>query len=391
MKRNENQLIPVNNSLIFFEKQISIAEKLLGIKKNDLEKERIKEFLIEIIKRSNNDTFLRYISEFFPISNKLMEKYQNILKWNYLSINTKIKFSVDLIDKYSNRWDFHKLASNKSVNWNLDMIHKYNNEFDWWLTIDGHLNALPWSNNLVEHYGDRLNWNNFCCYEQFPWNEEFIDSHFSKINWDSLSINESFPWDENFIEKYKSKLNWKYLSINKNLPWSVDFFNKYISYWDWKNLSENEGLPWSKDFFCKYLAYWDMTKISRNQGILWTEDFFNEFLSHKKAVWGWLSYCSLPWSVDLILKYQDKLDWNSLTRNESIVWTDEMLNLFSDKIIWRIICQNKTFPLSLDYFINNPKKFDIDASFFIKIEQLMNIYLDDSFIEDIIIETQKTK
>ena len=391
MEENNKSLITVNSSLAKIEKQIAIGEKILGLRINNTEKEKIKEFLITILKIKGYETFMRYLLEYFPISRKIIDKHEKRIFWGNLSCNEKVKFTLDLIEKYP-QWETYvsDLARNKSVNWNLSLIKKYENEINWKNTIDDWLSALPWSNELIELYGDRLDWDTFSRYEFFPWSEDFIYKYSSKFDWENLSLNESIPWSEDFVEKYKYKLNWKYLSCNPNLPWTGDFIDKYMNDWNWKNLSENEGLPWSKEFFLKYKNHLDLHQMSRNKGIKWDEDFFSEFLTHKKVVWGWLSYCSLPWSLDLILKYQDKWDWNSLTRNESIVWTDEMINLFSDKINWKIICQNKTFKLDLDFFLNNLKKYDKDGAFFTRIVQLTEPYLDDELIDGLISEALGT-
>jgi hypothetical protein len=257
MESNKNQIIQVNNSLANFERQITIGEKLLCLKIINFEREKIRNFLISIIQTRNKDTFIRYLSEIYPISNELIEKHQDVLIWHYLSSNTKVIFSADLINKYSSKWDFCNLARNKNVDWNIGMVDKYNDRpgIDWWDTIDGWLTAFPWSSNFIELYGDRLNWNNFSSYQSFPWNEKFIENYALQINWKSLSINEAVPWSVNFIEKYKDKLNWEYLSCNNKLPWSIDFFNKYIDYWDWDGLSQNEEIPWSEDFIYKVLEF----------------------------------------------------------------------------------------------------------------------------------------
>lgn len=380
---DNNKLIPVNNSLVSIERQLTIGEKLLSLSNN--ENEKIKEFFVEVLNSIGYRTFLRYVFEYFPISHKIIEKYEGIIFWEYLSCNKKVKFTEELFEKYP-QWRTHasSLARNKSVNWNLKLIKKFENDIDWTETNHNWLSALPWSNELVKLYSEKLNWERFSRYEFFPWTEDFIYNYSSKLDWENISTNKSIPWTEDFIDKNKYRLNWKYLSSNPNLPWSEDFIEKHKNNWDWKNLSQNTELPWSKDFFCKYINNWSLNDISGNRGIKWDEDFFNEFLNYKNAIWGWLSYCCLPWSKELILKYKDKWDWRLLTINENIVWTDEMVNLFYDEIRWDVICENKSFKLDLDFFINNLKKYHKNGSFFYRIVKLTEAYLDDDFIEELI-------
>ena len=79
MENNKNQLIPNNNSLASFERQIAIGEKLLGIIFSDSEKNKIKQFLIETV--ANNYDIAHIISIHFPWTEELIEKYTAKLNW----------------------------------------------------------------------------------------------------------------------------------------------------------------------------------------------------------------------------------------------------------------------------------------------------------------------
>jgi hypothetical protein len=139
-----------------------------------------------------------------------------------------------------------------------------------------------------------------------------------------------------------------------------------------------------------FIKFWNLGKLSRNEGIPWTEDFFNNFIEHHYLVWRYLSFNkSLPWSLDFISKYQDKWDWDAITKNEGVIWSEKMIDYFKNKINWKVVYQSKTFPLTLDYFINNPKEYKVDYAFFKKIEKYITPYLDDNLIEELINETKK--
>ena len=55
----------------------------------------------------------------------------------------------------------------------------------------------------------------------------------------SLSTNEKLPWSEDFIEKYKDKWNWDMLSTNNGLPWSMHLLEKFEDQWVWFNKEQD--------------------------------------------------------------------------------------------------------------------------------------------------------
>ncbi len=351
--------------------------------------QKIIKLLFFLIKNRDYKFFLYNIFSYFPISYKTLQKYEDVVEWNGISRNTKFNFTAQILNKYSEKWYIYELASNKNVNWNLDLIKKHENEIDWRNIYLNQLCALPWSNEILKMYEKKIDWWLFSSYEWFPWNEEFIDNYSSKINWNSLSYNKSIPWSEKLILKYKNKLNWKELSANNNLPWSIEFFEEYINLWDWKNLSKNNGLPWSLDFFIKYDEHWCYESLSENKGIKWDIVFFNKFISYNGINWRWLSRMALPWSKELILKHSDKWDWKLLTINTNIAWNEDMISSFIDKIDWKFSFHNKSLFLNIDNFSKIQDIIHLDDIFFERIIELIEPYIDDKLIEDLVIESLK--
>jgi hypothetical protein len=102
--------------------------------------------------------------------------------------------------------------------------------------------SLPWSEELIERFGDKWDWHSLSHNKSLPWSEDLIAKYKDKWNWRTLSHNRFLPWSEDLIAQYEDRLDWYYLSHNSSLPWSEDLIIKYEDRWNWKKLSENQSL-----------------------------------------------------------------------------------------------------------------------------------------------------
>ena len=68
--------------------------------------------------------------------------------------------------------------------------------------------------------------------------------------------------------------------------------DQYSDIWDFKALSRNKALPWSEELIARYENKWD-----------WEGEDEGEGLSQNEA---------LPWSKELIVRYEDRWDWSRL-------------------------------------------------------------------------------
>ncbi|HNJ87171.1 MAG TPA: hypothetical protein PKU92_11355, partial [Agitococcus sp.] len=91
--------------------------------------------------------------------------------------------------------------------------------------------------------------------------------------------------------------------------------------WDWKELSNNEALPWSLELIERFDDKWDWERLSNNE--------------------------ALPWSLELIERFEDKWRWSGgisldLSYNEAVPWSLELIERFKDKWDWRFFNQKAT-------------------------------------------------
>ena len=91
----------------------------------------------------------------------------------------------------------------------------------------------------------------------------------------------------------------------------------------------------------------------------WSLEFIEKY--QDKLNWGWYGLSSnkaLPWSLELIEKYKDKWDWRRLSENEGLPWTLEFIEKYKDKWDWSILSGNEALPWTME-FIEKYQKWDV--------------------------------
>ena len=195
-----------------------------------------------------------------------------------------------------------------------------------------------------------------------------------KWDWFSLSSKIYGDWIELFIEKYKDKIIWgRYgLTANANISWTFDILNKYeeelqssmsnmydYHYYDdnhdnhslklhhynnnckWTIFIQNSKLPWTQQLIDRFENKWDWRYLSKNTTVLWSNTFIERYV--KKWKWSILSNNEeLPWSDSLIEQFKDYWDWDILSKKENNLWSIEHIEKFEDKWNWTILSENES-------------------------------------------------
>lgn len=61
----------------------------------------------------------------------------------------------------------------------------------------------------------------------------------------------------------------------------------------------------------------------------------NQFLAAVLEEAAWKEISSMDgWSMDMLEKYQDKVNWKKISSNSDVMWTTDGINKFSHKINW---------------------------------------------------------
>ncbi|MDR6967917.1 hypothetical protein J2X31_001931 [Flavobacterium arsenatis] len=365
MEQNKNQLIPINNSLASFERQISIGEKLLGLKLSDYEKETIRNFLAEIVLKY----FRFHISEYYPLSEKLIDKYQDILSWSGLIANENI-----LIPEWSE--------------WSENLILKYKDKLvgeNVWTSLS--LKSF-WTISLIEKYKENIDWEYFSGNGKISWNEEVIDKYIEKWDWTFLSQNINLFWTSKIINKYVEYWNWESLSRSFNFDCKLELIERYLDKWDWNLISKNSRFPWNLELiekFSKYI-YWEnriylYENIEIEESLIEIENYLtssnikdSDILEFSTEYNGrgfdyipiltkskLLDYLSgnhkMNWTDELIEKYENKWNWKKISINPKIHWSSVLIEKYSSKIDWKLICLN-----NIPWNIQLIKKFEFSVN-----------------------------
>lgn len=156
-----------------------------------------------------------------------------------------------------------------------------------------------------------------------------IKKYFHLLKTELLSNNYYAEWDSNTISIFKDKLDWSFFSVSCRSFADVSLIQKFSSDIVWVSsdddertigLAHNPKIPWTEDLIAKYEYCLDFEILSYNERINWSEALIDRFIDR----WNWkgLSFQpNLPWSEQFITKYENYWDWNYILLNENIPWT----------------------------------------------------------------------
>lgn len=410
MEHNKNQLVPINNSLANFERQIAIGEKLLDIILSDSEKNQIKQLLIDVV--VNNYDIIKLISYNYPWSEELIEKFKFKLNWAGICGNDYVMWNEKLIDKYFEFIDWESLCANY-VEWNEEFIDKYF-EFINWESLSVNSN-IEWNEKLLNKYSNYLNFNSVFFseddgslqltpillkkfidkidfkelsidYELLP--KEFIKKNVDALDWKNL---ESYTIEN--LEIFQHKIDWDDLSRNKNLILTDELIERFKYRWSWDEIIKIErknGIPTYIRVFETRYSDGIYTNVYYDAGNVIDEEFLNALINHSvwshlssdtnfannytliqkfENQWNWAFLTrngSIKWTYELIEKYKNKIDWEIFSLNPHLPWSIDLIEKYTDKWDWKLLGMNTSLPWNLDFYKKYQHKFQDDFLFFCK-------------------------
>jgi len=262
-------------------------------------KDKIIAFLLR-----NPTYFIESISYYYPFIKAELQKYKDKVSWRLISWNLNIDWTYDLISEFQ------------------EQIR--------WMGFTRNANAFK-DISLIDFFSDRINWNS-----------SDISRHYS------IALNEGIRWNKETIEKYASKINFEALSANTNVDWFEELLDKYLYKWDFIELGRNESVPWTIELFEKYL---NIDYLNKDYQFDANYVFESLIVLNRTLV-----------NFDLIEKYKDLLDWDSICRNEYLPWKEKnLLELWSENIKWSCIAENEFFFLDdKNFYHKNYDKWQTD-------------------------------
>ena len=172
-----------------------------------------------------------------------------------------------------------------------------------------------------------------------------------------------YPLNKFLIDKFQGKWNWKKLSENISLDWSEDLIDTFIDLWSWEHSSDTEGLisnaylPWSVEFIEKYKEKIDWEYFQ--PPIPLTEELYNRFPWDDRAI----SYETVSWTkefVENLVGYFDEKGYistigisyttqfiSSLRHNN---WNENLITRYESKWDWNVLSDNENIISDLQLF-----------------------------------------
>lgn len=292
----------IENSIIRIQKAIAFANKITQLSNNKY---------IKFLKK-HPTFFVNLISLRYPLSYKLIEKFELYLNWEYLSANVNLKWTEEFIEKYKHRWHWtgqYCLSHNPALPWSRKLIDTYLDKWDWrgiWSLSTN--TGIPFNKDLIQCYATKWNWHRLSWNQALRLSNELVGAFKDKWNWKGLSLNKTLTNDikEQFADKFNFRI--PQLVIEKPQNLNEETIEQYREKWDWNQLSWDEDIPWTIKLIVKYEDRWN---------------FGEQGLSKNEA---------LPWSLELIKKYEHKWNFYRLSANKS-VWERAFKPYINDEII----------------------------------------------------------
>lgn len=294
---------------------------------------------------------------------EMIERYAYKINFEKLSAKSNVDWTEALLDRYLPKWNLVELAHNETIPWTLRLFDKYLDQS--YLTYSGvQTNPMLISFGFIEKYKDFFDWKFISSNPELPWLEKDLLNHWSdKIDWDGIACNSFlFAQDPHFYQKHFERWQslkdkgWKSFSSNEAFPWTRDTIQNHIHDIDWYWLSSNPGIDWNKEMIEHFKSYIDWNRLCSNEKIIWNEKLINRYTEHIQ--WGGFRECelldergnvlsltggecyehglidnkSIPWTVDILTRYEPSINSKSISYNSSI-WEKAFKPYVDDEMI----------------------------------------------------------
>ena len=268
-----------------------------------------------------------------------IEKYEDKINIEKLSISTNVDWSESLLDKYRDKWDLTELAENESIPWTLSLFEKYLDE-SYFFYFGVQTNKTLVSFELVEKYSHLMDWHYISLNPSLPWIEKNLLNYWNdKIVWTGIACNRFFfANDKNFFQKHYDKWlpikekAFGYFSGNKAFPWSKHMIETFKFDLDWSLLCSNEGIAWNADLidsFSKHIIWggWKPCELLDETG-----NVISSVGGRQNDGLGLIGNKSVQWSIDFLQKYEHELEFEALESNTA-VWDKAFKPYLDDEMI----------------------------------------------------------
>lgn len=175
-------------------------------------------------------------------------------------------------------------------------------------------------------FNEAISWDYFFKYNVINLEESLILKYIKNISMFDLAESSNIVFTERIISEAMTtiplrNLKESQISFTENVIEIIEnrqpiLENPSISFFEW--LSERRNVYWSQRILEKYLHKWNWKALSSNETIIWTDNLlrrFNQYIDFEE-----LSFNdSLQISKEVLLQYKDRWNWGGISGNSGIV------------------------------------------------------------------------
>ncbi|HOZ13416.1 MAG TPA: hypothetical protein PLH91_06505 [Tenuifilaceae bacterium] len=228
-------------------------------------------------------------------------------------------------------------------------------------------NHYSFTSHQLSKYRDFLDWHKISENPNINWNGEILQKFKNNLDWHYLSTNPSVFKDLSLIDKFLPLIVWENtdncshstIASNDGICWNMALINKYKKLWDYKQMSSNESIPWTENLIDLFVNEWDWFKMSGNNKLPWSNAFIEKHFQRleKDSFW-FITNKGLTGKVEIVDKYHELLEWDSICRNSNLPWYSmNLLKRWEDHISWFGIAGNELLFSDPEFLENNLDKW----------------------------------
>jgi hypothetical protein len=287
------------------------------------------------------------------IFDNLLENKKHIKKF---SRGANIKDNLLIIEKYDKYWDWELLSQNHNIYWSPELLQKYESSLNWY-ALSSNPN-IKWTIQCLQKYQKKLVIfsQSSVFAENHLWGiDRFVDNDLALILLNEL-VNPCFLSETLLLNSKQVMQKLIGFSVNKKIHWNIDLLRKYECCWDWYCLSKNDSIIFDKEILDEPNFQWNWDLLSSNKGVKWdlelidrydrynqsgyprkhdgprfNTDFFTRYDRYGfdtmewEVIKGLDSNPSINFNEELVNKYFENWNLDSLINNTSVIWTKDLL------------------------------------------------------------------
>lgn len=315
----------------FTKEQILYYRSMLNFDRNHLMNNDLIEWDIELLDQLDDQLDWTAIWKLNNITLDIdfFKKYESQIDFDSIHLSRNIAWSNDLLNDYGDRFNWSRCWRIPVAVASIENLRRLKDKLDWDI-ISERIN-IDFTDGVLKEFSDKWNWEKLSTNKNLPLSIEFIRKYIDKVDFNALSQN---PKCLKLIYKTpgSSRWNWGKIISNSGITYNKESFEFIFShfkkeYHNGRHLTVIRGKTALNTFLAEVL-FWHHNDLSYF--------FAEEFIDHFPEKY-WCRSWKTKLSFELIEKYKDKLDFDRigfLEMHADVItreFIEENINLFNLK------------------------------------------------------------